>query len=139
MSAGRSNNRGPRGGALRKPLRSKGRRHDPENPKLQKHRRVSPGRGYGNGALFQAAIPRRKCLSATHGSSNAPRARRAFLLLQPLLVHDPYIAYLIVLSGLYVFGLTLHKKIRVGKLPRYPEAIQRSEERRVGKECRSRW
>ena len=36
----------------------------------------------------------------------------------------PYIAYLIVLSGLYVFGLTLHKKIRVGELPRYPEAAQ---------------
>src|SRR6266404_5123908 len=36
----------------------------------------------------------------------------------------PYIAYLIVLSGLYVFGLTLHKKIRVGELPPYPEATQ---------------
>ena len=28
----------------------------------------------------------------------------------------PYIAYSIVLSGLYVFGLTLHKKIRAGQI-----------------------
>src|SRR6267143_153283 len=67
-------------------------------------------------------------------------AENAFLQLMALrtpLVHEglfysynhflfttPYIAYLIVLSGLYVFGLTLHKKIRVGELPRYPEATQ---------------
>src|SRR5258708_19218003 len=33
----------------------------------------------------------------------------------------PYIGYSIVLSGLYVFGLTVHKKIRAGKLPPYPD------------------
>jgi hypothetical protein len=33
----------------------------------------------------------------------------------------PYIAYSIVLSGLYVFGLTVHKEIRAGKLPPYPD------------------
>jgi len=32
-----------------------------------------------------------------------------------------YIAYSIVLSGPYVFGLTVHKKIRAGKLPPYPD------------------
>jgi hypothetical protein len=35
----------------------------------------------------------------------------------------PYIAYSIVLSGLYVFGLTVHKKIRAGKLPPYPDPL----------------
>jgi hypothetical protein len=39
----------------------------------------------------------------------------------------PYIAYSIVLSGLYVFGLTLHKKIRAGKLPLYPDPRKREE------------
>ena len=33
----------------------------------------------------------------------------------------------IVLSGLYVFGLTLHKKIRAGKLPPYPDPRKREE------------
>lgn len=40
----------------------------------------------------------------------------------------PYIAYSIVLSGLYVFGLTVHKKIHAGKLARGDnpeEVIQR--------------
>ena len=37
----------------------------------------------------------------------------------------PYIAYSILLSGLYVFGLTVHKKIRAGKLPPYPEPSKR--------------
>jgi hypothetical protein len=32
-----------------------------------------------------------------------------------------YIAYSIALSGPYVFGLTVHKKIRAGKLPPYPD------------------
>src|ERR1700687_4860926 len=39
----------------------------------------------------------------------------------------PYIAYSIVLSGLYVFGLTVHKKIRAGKLPLYPDPRKRDE------------
>src|SRR5260370_8200299 len=39
----------------------------------------------------------------------------------------PYIAYSIVLSGLYVFGLTLHKRIRAGELPPYPAARNREE------------
>jgi len=39
----------------------------------------------------------------------------------------PYIAFSIVLSGLYVFGLTLHKKIRAGKLPLYPDPRKREE------------
>ena len=39
----------------------------------------------------------------------------------------PYIAYSIVLSGLYVFGLTVHKKIRAGKLPLYPDPRKREE------------
>jgi hypothetical protein len=39
----------------------------------------------------------------------------------------PYIAYSIVLSGLYIFGLTLHKKIRAGKLPLYPDPRKRVE------------
>jgi hypothetical protein len=39
----------------------------------------------------------------------------------------PYIAYSIVLSGLYVFGLTVHKKIRAGKLPPYPDPRKREE------------
>ena len=44
-----------------------------------------------------------------------------------LLFTTPYIAYSIVLSGLYVFGLTLHKKIRAGKLPLYPDPRKREE------------
>ncbi len=39
----------------------------------------------------------------------------------------PYIAYSIVLSGLYVFGLTVHRRIRAGKLPPYPDARKRQE------------
>src|SRR6266852_1149940 len=39
----------------------------------------------------------------------------------------PYIAYSIVLSGLYVFALTVHKKIRAGKLPLYPDPRKREE------------
>jgi hypothetical protein len=44
-----------------------------------------------------------------------------------LLFTTPYIAYSIVLSGLHVFGLTLHKKIRAGKLPLYPDPREREE------------
>ena len=36
----------------------------------------------------------------------------------------PYIVYSILLSGLYVFGLTVHKKIRAGKLPVPGELIR---------------
>jgi len=39
----------------------------------------------------------------------------------------PYTAYSIMLSGLYVFGLTVHKKIRAGKLPLYPDPRKREE------------
>ena len=39
----------------------------------------------------------------------------------------PYIVYSILLSGLYVFGLTVHKKIRAGKLPLYPDPRKREE------------
>ena len=39
----------------------------------------------------------------------------------------PYIAYSILLSGLYVFGLTVHKKISAGKLPLYPDPSKREE------------
>jgi len=39
----------------------------------------------------------------------------------------PYIAFSILLSGLYVFGLTVHKKIRAGKLPPYPDPRKREE------------
>jgi hypothetical protein len=39
----------------------------------------------------------------------------------------PYVVYSIVLSGLYVFGLTVHKKIRAGKLPPYPDPRKRED------------
>ena len=39
----------------------------------------------------------------------------------------PYIAYSILLSGLYVFGLTVHKRIRAGKLPPYPDPSKRDD------------
>src|SRR6202035_5061368 len=39
----------------------------------------------------------------------------------------PYIAYSILLSGLYVFGLTVHKRIRAGKLPPYPDPSTRAD------------
>jgi hypothetical protein len=39
----------------------------------------------------------------------------------------PYIVYSILLSGLYVFGLTVHRKIRAGKLPLYPDSRKREE------------
>jgi hypothetical protein len=39
----------------------------------------------------------------------------------------PYIVHSIVLSGLYVFGLTVHKTIRAGKSPLYPDPRRRKE------------
>jgi hypothetical protein len=39
----------------------------------------------------------------------------------------PYIAYLIVLSALYVSGLSIRRRIRAGKLPRYPDPQKRNE------------
>ena len=39
----------------------------------------------------------------------------------------PYIAYSILLSGLYVFGFTVHKRIRAGKLPLYPDPSKRND------------
>ena len=70
-------------------------------------RRLPLGGGYGNGALFRAAIPRRQCLSATHGSPGALVHDGLFYSYNLFLFTTPYIAYSIVLSGLYVFGLTV--------------------------------
>jgi hypothetical protein len=39
----------------------------------------------------------------------------------------PYMAYSIPLSGLYVFGLTFHKRIHAGKLPPYPDPSKRDD------------
>src|ERR1700737_1891180 len=38
----------------------------------------------------------------------------------------PYLACSIPLSGLYVFGLTVHNRIRAGKLPPYPDPSKRN-------------
>jgi hypothetical protein len=39
----------------------------------------------------------------------------------------PYIAYSILLSGMYVFGLTVRLRIRAGKLPPYPDPSPRND------------
>jgi hypothetical protein len=39
----------------------------------------------------------------------------------------PYIGYSILLSGLYVFGLRVHRKTQVGKLPPYPDPAKRDD------------
>lgn len=44
-----------------------------------------------------------------------------------LMFSTPYIAYSIVLSGLYVFALTAPRRIRPGRLPAYPDPRARQE------------
>jgi len=39
----------------------------------------------------------------------------------------PYLAYSILLSGLYIFGLRVRRKTRAGKLPPYPEPAKRDD------------
>jgi hypothetical protein len=39
----------------------------------------------------------------------------------------PYIGYSILLSGLYVFGLRVRRRIQVGKLPPYPDPAKRDD------------
>src|SRR5882672_10943571 len=39
----------------------------------------------------------------------------------------PYIAYSVLLSGVYIFALKATRKIRAGKLPLYPDPAQRTE------------
>jgi len=39
----------------------------------------------------------------------------------------PYIAYSILLSGIYIFALKAGRKIRAGKLPLYPDPRKRTE------------
>ena len=61
----------------------------------------------------------------------ALRARYAFLFFKYsytlFLYSTPYIAYSILFSGIYIFALKAERKIRAGKLPRYPEPRERSE------------
>ncbi|HEX5422422.1 MAG TPA: type IV secretion system DNA-binding domain-containing protein [Candidatus Acidoferrales bacterium] len=39
----------------------------------------------------------------------------------------PYIVFSILLSGLYIFALKAHRKLRAGRLPRYPDPRQRQD------------
>jgi hypothetical protein len=39
----------------------------------------------------------------------------------------PYIAYSIVLSGLYVAGLKVNRRVRAGRLPEYPDPCKRDD------------
>jgi hypothetical protein len=58
----------------------------------------------------------------------APLVREGlFYAYNLFLFTTPYIAYSIVLSGPYVFGLIVHKKIRAGKLPPYPDPRKRDD------------
>ena len=43
------------------------------------------------------------------------------------LFSTPYITYSILLSGLYIFALKAHRKIRAGRLPLYPDPRAREE------------
>ena len=43
------------------------------------------------------------------------------------LFSTPYIAYSILLSGFYIFALKAHRKVRAGRLPRYPDPRTRKE------------
>ena len=45
----------------------------------------------------------------------------------PFLDTTPYLAYSILLSGIYIFALKAGRKIRAGKLPLYPDARKRAE------------
>ncbi len=61
----------------------------------------------------------------------AVRAHYSFLFFKYsytlFLYSTPYIAYSILLSGAYIFTLKAGRKIRAGRLPRYPDARTRTE------------
>jgi TraM recognition site of TraD and TraG len=61
----------------------------------------------------------------------ALRARYAFLFLKYsftlFLYTTPYIAYAVLLSGIYIFALKVGSKIRPGRLPLYPDTRTRTE------------
>jgi len=116
LSAGRSNNRG-HGRAAAKTPRT-GRRHDPENPNLQELCRLPPGSGDRNGALFQLPFPAENVFLQLM-ALRAPSCTKGFSTLQPLLVHNPLHRLFDCPVWPVCFGLTVHKKIRAGKLPPY--------------------
>src|SRR5207302_3646763 len=60
----------------------------------------------------------------------AIRSESAFLFFKYytlFLYTTPYIAYSILLSGIYIFALKAGRKIRAGKLPLYPAPRKRAE------------
>jgi hypothetical protein len=61
----------------------------------------------------------------------AIRSASAFLFFKYsytlFLYTTPYIAYSVLLSGVYIFALKATRKIRAGKLPLYPDPAQRTE------------
>jgi hypothetical protein len=63
-------------------------------------------------------------LSAATGMALYFRAPYSYTL---FLYTTPYIAYSILLSGVYIFALKAGRKIRAGKLPLYPDPRKRTE------------
>jgi hypothetical protein len=61
----------------------------------------------------------------------AIRSSSAFLFFKYsytlFLCTTPYIAYSVLLSGVYIFALKATRTIRAGKLPAYPDPAQRTE------------
>jgi hypothetical protein len=93
------------------------RGHDPTNPPFETLPRLPSLGGYGEDNIFLRVM--------------AIRSAPAFLFSKNsytlFLDTTPYIAYSILLSGIYIFALKASRKIRAGKLPLYPNSRKRAE------------
>ena len=107
--------------------RQRRRGHDPTNPPFETFPRLSPLGDHGNGALLQDAIPGRQYLSAGHGHPLCAGLPLLQVLLHPLPLYKAFIAYSILLSGIYIFALKAGRKIRAGKLPLYSDPRKSTE------------
>ncbi len=81
----------------------------------------------GMALYFRAPFPEDNIFLRVMAIRSAPAFLFSKYSYTPFLDTTPYIAYSILLSGIYIFAFKAGRKIRAGKLPLYPAPRKRAE------------
>ena len=95
--------------------------HDSAHHQFEKLHRVPAGFGNGDGSLLPVRVSVEQPLPPRDRLEGSARLLGSPLVLHSDALHDPYILYSILLSGLYIFTLRANRRPKPSQLPPCPD------------------